>query len=376
MNSEIRKLFPATEKLVYLNSAAVSPLPVPSVLAVERQLQDVSLNGSTNYPKWVETKNRCRILVSELLNIKKEAIAFLRNTSDGFASVANGMTWRPGDNIVSFAGEFPSNFYPWRMVRDRHGVELRLCSEKHGSVDIDEMISSIDSRTRIVSISAVQFHNGFRSDLERIGEAARRNGALFAVDIIQAFGSIPLDLSSAGVDIAAGASHKWLCAPEGCGILFLSDKALAEIQPSLVGWISVPEPWNFDHREQGFHPNSLALESGTGPSALFYGLEQSLLLLREIGIEKIKEHNFALADRLCHGLVKSNFDVVSARSENCKSQIVAIRHRSGKSPTDIFKSLQESGVIISARGDMARISPHLFNNDDDIDRAVSLLEEF
>jgi selenocysteine lyase/cysteine desulfurase len=376
MNPEIRNLFPATQNLVYLNSAAVAPLPSTTVSAVANQLEDVSLNGSMNYAKWVDTKNRCRALAGELLNVPGNNIAFLRNTADGFSAVANGIDWKVGDNIVSFAGEFPSNFYPWRMVRDSHGVELRLCSERNGHVDIDELISMIDGRTKLVSISAIQFSNGYRADLGRIGSAARKHGALLSVDMIQAFGAIPLDLTGLKVDIAAGASHKWLCAPEGCGILFMSERALVQIRPTLVGWISVPNPWDFDDREQQLHPDALALESGTGPAALFYGLEQSLLLLRSVGIEKIRENNFHLADLLCEKLSGSNFEIVSPRDSTTKSQIIALKHKSGVSPMEIFKTLQEKRVIVSPRGDKLRIAPHLFNNEADIEVAARLLNEF
>ena len=376
MNEEIRKLFPVTRKHVYLNSAAVAPLPSPTVTAVEKQLQDVSINGSIHYPDWVETKHRCRSLVADMLNVRKEGIAFLRNTSDGFAAVANGIDWKEGDNIVSFAGEFPSNFYPWRMVRDRFGVELRLCGDANGRVDVDELISSIDCNTKIVSISAIQFSNGFRADLERIGACARKHDALFSVDMIQAFGAIPLDLSGLEVDIAAGASHKWLCAPEGCGILFLSERALERIHPTLVGWISVLQPWDFDDREQPLHGNALAFESGTGPAALFYGLEQSLSILKSVGISDIRKHNFHLSDLFCEQLPSTGFDLVSCRDEDVKSQIVAIRSKDNRPPVEIFKSLQSCGIIISARGSLLRIAPHLFNDESDIDSLISALREF
>src|SRR5687767_12825336 len=122
MNNEIRSLFPAASKYTYLNSAAVSPMPLTAVAAVNEQLIDVAENGSNNYSEWIATKNRARALIAQMLGVQPEQVAFMRNTSDGFASVANGIEWQAGDNIVSFANEFPANFYPWRMVRDRFGV--------------------------------------------------------------------------------------------------------------------------------------------------------------------------------------------------------------------------------------------------------------
>lgn len=373
MNENIRKLFPAAEKYTYLNSAAVSPMPTVAVEAVLSQLKDVSENGTLNYADWIATKDRARALVAEMLNVRAEQIAFLRNTSDGFASVANGLAWEKGDNIVSFEREFPANFYAWRMVRDRFGVELRLCPEREGRIDIDEFIALIDENTRLVSISAVQFASGFRAHLERIGEAARKVDALFAVDIIQGFGAMPFDLAAQGVDIAAGASHKWLFSPEGCGMLYLSDKARERITPTLVGWISVETPWNFEDREQSFKPTALAWESGTGGISLFYGLEQSLLLLRDTGLEKIEKYLEELSDYLCELVAGKNYEIVSSRAKGEKSQIVCLRHRNGLTSSEIARRLEEEKIIVSPRGDRLRIAPHFFNNRADVEKLAEIL---
>lgn len=374
MNEKIRKSFPVTEKYTYLNSAAVGTVPTVSVEAVYSQLKDVSANGTENFNDWIATKNRARAFVAQMLRVKSEQIAFLRNTSDGFASVASGMTWQKGDNIVSFEKEFPANFYAWRRIRDEFGVELRLCPERCGGrIDLDEFISLIDSNTKLVSISAVQFASGFRADLEKIGEAARKVDALFAVDIIQGFGAMPFDLPAQFVDIAAGASHKWLVAPEGCGILYLSDRARELVKPTLVGWISVEEPWDFEDSEQEFKPNALAWESGTNGSSLFYGLEESLKLLNEAGIENIEKYLEELTDFLCELLAGKNYEIVSSREKGEKSQIVCVKHRGGLTSNEIFKHLQNEKIIVSPRGDRLRIAPHFYNNREDIEKLVEHL---
>jgi len=373
MNEQIRRLFPATEKYTYLNSAAVAPLPTAAVEAVYSQLKDVSENGSANYTDWMATKNRAREIVGEMLNVKPEQIAFMRNTSDGFASVANGLQWRKGDNIVTFAKEFPANFYAWRRIRDVFDVELRLCGERDGRIDLDEFINLIDADTKLVSISAVQFASGFRADLERIGAAARRADALFAVDIIQGFGAMPFDLPAQLVDIAAGASHKWLCSPEGCGILYLSERARERVEPSLVGWISVEEPWDFEDFEQSFKPNALAWETGTSGSSLFYGLEQSLKLLQTTGAGNIENYLENLSDYLCELLAGKDYEIISSRRKNEKSQIVCIKHRSGLTSVEIAKRLENEKIIVSPRGDRIRIAPHFFNNQEDVERLIEFL---
>lgn len=373
MNDAIRSLFPATRHLAYLNSAAVAPIPTTAIDAINWQLADVAANGSAHYQQWVDTKNRARALVAEMLRVRSEQIAFLRNTSDGFATIANGLKWAPGDNIVSFAREFPANFYPWRRLRDEFGVELRLCSERDGRIDMDEFVALIDANTKIVAISAVQYASGYRADLERIGRAARAVDALFCVDIIQAFGAMPFDLPAQFVDAASGASHKWLCAPEGCGILYLSDRARERVAPTLVGWISVETPWDFEDREQPFKPTALAWESGTGCSSLFYGLEQSLKLLSESGIGKIEAHLAALTDQLCDSLGGSVYEIVSSRCEGERSQIVCLKHGGGLNPNEIAAGLENHNIIVSPRGDRLRIAPHFFNISDDIERLVDAL---
>ncbi|MBK8809841.1 MAG: aminotransferase class V-fold PLP-dependent enzyme [Acidobacteria bacterium] len=367
MNDYIRGLFPAATKHTYLNSAAVSPLPTISADAVMTQLRDVSENGTLHYSDWIATKNRARALLAEMLNVTPENIAFMRNTADGFSSVANGIDWNHGDNIVTFAKEFPSNYYPWRRVRDDFGVELRACPERGGRIDLNEFIGLIDQSTRLVAISAVQFASGFRADLERIGRAARARDALFAVDFIQALGTTPFDLPAQFVDIGAGGSHKWLCSPEGCGILYLSERARERVKPTFVGWISVETPWDFDDYEQPFKPNALAWESGTGGASLFYGLEQSLRLLVDAGAERIERHLEVLTDDLCERLRPTNYDVVSSRAKGEKSQIVCIKHRGALTSSEIAKHLESRNIIVSPRGDRLRIAPHFFNNTGDIE---------
>ncbi|MGI8812277.1 MAG: aminotransferase class V-fold PLP-dependent enzyme [Pyrinomonadaceae bacterium] len=373
MNNEIRSLFPAASKYTYLNSAAVSPIPTTAVDAVISQLRDVSENGSEHFNEWVATKDRSRGLLAEMLNVQPENIAFMRNTSDGFASVANGIAWKDTDNIVSFENEFPSNFYPWRRVRDEFGVALRLCPEREGRIDLDELISLINSDTRLVAISAVQYASGFKADLERIGIAARKVGALFAVDIIQGLGGMGFDLPASHVDIASCASHKWLCAPEGCGFIYLSDAARDRVRPTFVGWISVETPWDFADREQPFKSNALAWESGTGSSALFYGLEQSLLLLRSQGLANIEKYLLDLTNDLCSRLASKNYQIVSSRLAGEGSPIVCLRSTAGINPSEIAARLQAEGIVVSPRGDRLRIAPHFYNNESDIEKLVESL---
>jgi len=373
MNDTLRALFPVTERANYLNHAAVSPPPRPTIDAIQSQLADVSENGSVNFRSWLATKERSRVLLASMLGAQPEQVAFMRNTSDGLSTVANGLDWRAGDNLVTFRREFPSNMYPWLRARDAFGVEVRLCEERDGRIDLDELIGLIDNKTRIVAVSHVQFGSGFRADLERLGRAARAHDALLIVDVIQSLGVVPIDVEAELVDVAAAAGHKWLLTPEGVGLLYLSARARERIQPTLVGWVSVPNPDDHANFEQGWNRGALAWETGTAPISLIHGLEASLKLLNEVGVAKIQMHLEMLTDHLCERLQNTGYEVVSSRRVGEKSQIVCIRHLNGLSAMDLYAHLKQRNIITAPRADRLRIAPHLYNTLEEIDGLVSAL---
>jgi selenocysteine lyase/cysteine desulfurase len=373
MNNDIRALFPITERVVYLNHAAVSPLPISTIEAVESQLRDVAENGSLNYRNWVATKERARRFAADMIGARPEQIVFMRNTSDGLSTIANGLRWRAGDNLVTFRNEFPSNIYPWLRVREACGVEVRMCEERDGRIALDDMIGLIDERTRIVAISQVQYASGFRADVERLGRAARAHDALLVVDVIQAMGVIPTNVEVELIDVAAGAGHKWLLTPEGIGILYLSDRARERIEPTLVGWTSVPEPEDYGNFEQEWNRGALAWETGTGPTALIHGLEASLKLLTETGVERIAAYLEQLTDYLCERLSNRGYQIVSSRRPGEKSQIVCFRHNGGLTPMALYAHLKQRNIIAAPRGDRLRVSPHLYNTREEIDALIDAL---
>jgi selenocysteine lyase/cysteine desulfurase len=375
MDQEIRDLFPVVRAKTYLNSAAMGPMPMSSVAAVAAQLDDVATGGATHLSEWAETKSRVRGMVAEMLCVKSDDIAFTRNTSDGLCAVASGIDWNAGDNIVSFANEFPANYYPWRKVSEDHGVELRLCPERDGRIDIDEFCALIDSQTRLVSVSAVQYLSGFKIELGRVGQVARAHDALFCADIIQAFGAMPLDLPSQFVDIAAGSSYKWLCSPEGCGIFYLSERARTRVRPTSRGWTSVEHAWDFDNHEQPLVTDSRAWETGMGGSALFYGLEQSLRLIRETGVDKIASYLAGLTDHLCEIVPHDKYRITSSRAPHERSQIVSLAPLNGTGAVEVVNRLASENIVVSARGNSIRIAPHFFNNCQDIETVAAALIE-
>lgn len=373
MNDELRALFPITKNTVYLNHAAVSPPPTTTIEAVEAQLHDVVQNGSLHYRSWVAVKERARSLAAGMIGARPEQIAFMRNTSDGISTVANGLGWKPGENIVTFRGEFPSNIYPWLRLREVFGVEVRMCEERDGRIDLAELIGLIDEKTKVVAISQVQYSSGFRTDLERLGRAARKFDALLVVDVIQAMGVIPIDVEAELIDVAAGACHKWLLTPEGIGVLYLSDRVRERIQPTLVGWVSVMDPEDYGNFEQDWKQDALAWETGTAATALIHGLEASLRLLTETGIERIESYLNDVTNFLCERLKGRDYEIVSSRREGEQSQIVCVRHKGGQSPGALYKHLKQQGIFTAPRGDRLRIAPHFYNVIDEMDILVNAL---
>jgi selenocysteine lyase/cysteine desulfurase len=373
MNEELRSLFPITKNTIYLNHAAVSPPPTGTVDAVLAQLQDVVENGSLNYRSWVAVKERARKLAAEMIGARPDQVAFMRNTSDGLSTVANGLRWKTGDNIVTFRREFPSNIYPWLRLRDAYGVDVRMCEERDGRIDLDELIGLIDDKTRVVAISQVQYGSGFRVDLERLGNAARKVDALLVVDVIQAMGVLPINVDAELIDVAAGACHKWLLTPEGIGVLYLSDRARERIEPTLVGWVSVLNPEDYGNFEQDWKSGALAWETGTAATALIHGLDASLRLLTATGIDRIALHLKEITDYLCERLRGLDYEIVSSRRPGEESQIVCIRHRGDQTPIDLYTHLKRKGIVTAPRGDRLRIAPHFYNLKTEIDAVIDAL---
>src|SRR4029079_16623696 len=245
--------------------------------------------------------------------------------------------------------------------------------ERNGRVDLDELESMIDGNTRVVAVSHVQYASGFRIDLERLGRVVRQHDALFVVDVIQALGVIPTNVEAEYIDVAAGASHKWLRAPEGVGYLYLSDRARERIQPTLVGWISVPNPDDYFNFEQGWNRGALAWETGTGPAALLYGFKASLELLTRFGVQKVADYLEELTDDLCERLRAKRYEVVSSRAPGEKSQIVCIRHLDSFSAMALYHQLHTKKIIVAPRNDRLRIAPHFYNTPAEIEAFVEAL---
>jgi len=374
MNQQIRSLFPVTRNHVYMNHAAVSPLSTRVRDAMHTLNEDVTQNGSANYEKWCSTYEETRASAARLVNSRVHEIAFMRNTSEGLSAVANGIEWRPGDNVVGCNVEFPSNVYPWMRLASEHGIVLKTARERNGRIDADDVLSLVDDGTRVVALSWVQFASGFRSDLARIGSFCRERGVLFVVDAIQGLGGLKLDVERDHVDAFAADAHKYLLGPEGIALLYVSDRVLDQIKPTVVGWTSVKNYENHLDYKLNYREGAGRFEYGTLNTAGVYGLGAAIDLFLEVGPDKIEAYVLGLSDYLAERLTAKGYDVVSSRRAGEKSAIVTCTHKT-RSPRELYHQLRAKGIHTAPRVNRLRISPHFYNTREEVDVLIDALPD-
>ena len=368
---KIREEFPVTKKWIYFNHASVAPISRRVSRAMRRLLMDVETNGAVHSQRWNEMYRRARRSAAQLLNCMRGEIAFVKNTTEGILIVANGIRWERGDNAVIASKEFPANVYPWLNLRHR-GVETRFVEEREGRISVEEIQAAMDERTRIVSLSSIEFASGFRNDLDRIGRICQERQVLFMVDAIQSLGAMKLDVHGSRIDFASADAHKWLCGAEGSGIFYCSRKAMKKIDVVNLGWAGVLNPGDYLNYDMTLQRDARRFETGTFNTVGIYGLKAAIDLLLEVGIEEIEARVLALTDRLCGSLNERGYTVFSSRAPNERSGIVSFfseRHESQR----LFELLLENNIIAAVRDGKVRVSPHFYNTEEEIDRLLKVL---
>lgn len=369
--AQYRHLFPVAQRYVYLNHASVSPFSTPVCVAMRNVLNGVSEHADRKFGEWEREISLARAAAARLVNARSYQIAFLRNTSEAISVIANGMEWRAGDNIVSPAGEFPANVYPWARLKDR-GVELRLQPEREGLVDSDELLSLVDERTRIVAVSWVQFGTGQRLDIRRIGRFCHERNILFLVNAIQGLGALQLDVERDYVDVFAAGGHKFLMGPKGAGLLYVSERALQKVTPSVIGWTAVRDYDDYLAHDLEFREGAFRFEGGTLNEVGICGLGQALELFLKVGPEKIEQHLLFLNQYLTTKVEDCGYRVLTTGKLEDRSAIIVF-DGDGFSADDTCQRLASLGIIVSTRLGRLRVAPHFYNSCADIDRLVEAL---
>jgi selenocysteine lyase/cysteine desulfurase len=366
-----RAEFPVTGKWAYLDHAAVAPLSARAQKAMAAWSADMTANGHINEWIWNERVEEVRHLAGRLLNADPLDIAFVKNTSEGIGIVAEGLPWKPGDNMVTAAEEYPANVYPW-MNLDNRGVEVRLVQSRGSRLEFDELVKTIDQRTRLVSLSMIEFASGFRNDLDAIGNLCRERGIYFFVDAIQGLGVFPIDVQKTPIDFLAADGHKWLLGPEGASVFFVRRELIDVLHPVGIGWNSVVNSRDFSRIDFRLKPHAGRWESGTLNVAGVTALGASMELLLEIGIGAIGPRVLELTDYLCDAAERAGLTVFSSRQAADKSGIVSLVPASGE-VRGLVRRCREQGIVINQRAGRLRVSPHFYNTIEELDRMLAVI---
>lgn len=367
--SELRTLFPhSTKGQTYLNHAAISPMSDRVKSAIETFLTDRNSGNIDNFPEWMELTEETRHLIAQLIHAdESDRITFMGNTSDGLSAVAEGIDWNDGDEIVLNTLEFPSNIQPFRILENQGVKMVYLKPDESGCITPKMIQDAITPKTRIVSISFVQYLNGFRADLKSIGEICKANNIWFVVDGIQGLGAISINVQECHIDALASGAHKWLMSPMGIGFLYLSEKLADNLKPAKTGWLSVEVPWEMSNFEQPWLPVSKHLETGTYNTIGIVGLHASLKHLLEIGLKAIEDEILQLSDYLISNLSgKKGVRLLTPSRKNDRAGIVTFKLYSDRSADTIVEDLKSRQMTISARNGYIRISPHYYNTKEEL----------
>jgi cysteine desulfurase/selenocysteine lyase len=370
--AKIRAQFPILSEVAYLDHSATGPLSVPVRQAAAEALA-MQGEGSIGVPRLLAAVDILKDKIARLIGASRHEIALVRNTAEGLSTVAGGLPWRDGDRVVTDNIEFPANVYPWLNLNSRYGVETRLVPARDGRVLADDLITACDDRTRVVAVSYVQFSNGYRIDLDRLGAYCRGRGIYLCVDAIQALGAVPLDVAKTPVDFVACGGHKWLLGPLGLGFLYVRRDVQAAVWPVEVGHHSVEQdPEHYTTYNLTFRPTAEKFEASVPNLAGVFGLSASLDLFEAVGTAAIAARVEAVTDRLCEGLVARGYRLRSPRGPAEKSGAVTFTsdHHPSKA---LHARLGEARVITSLREGAIRVSPHFYNTEAEIDRLLAAL---
>lgn len=364
-----RDQFPVTKELIYLNHAAVAPLSRPTAQAMRHLIEDAELYGSLHYGEWMETYRSLRQAAARLINASPDEIAIMKNTSEGIATVAEGLHWRAGERVVAFREEFPANYYPWARLEKR-GVELIWLS----IYDPIEKIAEAIRGARLLAISFVNYLSGYRVDLKGIGEICREQGCFFFVDAIQGMGAFPIDVEAMHIDALASDGHKWMLGPEGNGVLYVRRNWLDAIEPVEFGWMNPASYADYGSRDMTLRPDAGRYECGTLNTAGCYGLHAAIEFLLQIGVENIAAAVLELADQLEAGVRRKGYSIMAKRTPETGSGIVSFRHPSIDCRS-IVSDLKRDGILAAPRQGWVRMSPHFYISPEEIEQVVRVLPE-
>ncbi len=372
--------FPLTRDTVYLNHAGISPIPRRAVEAMRVANEYLMLDPSGSFHTYfMERLKAFGETLRALINAAKAAeIVGIQSTSFGLNLVAQALAWQRGQNVVLCDMEFPSNVYPWMRLQEQYGVETRLVPSQDGGLTLDRLARAVDKNTRLVTVSAVQFFTGHRTDLTAIGAFCKERQLLYVVDAIQAVGHMPIDVRAMHIDILASGGQKSLMGPPGQGFLYVQHDLAEQMRPTLVGPNAVDDFLHWIKYKLTPMAGAGRFNMGTPNLSGAVGLLESVTMLRELGLPAIDAYVTALADYAIDQLKSHGYDVITPAAHG---PIVTFRAADTDQTTDaLVEALNAQKIAVVKHWDRqdtayVRASLHCYNNQSDIDRLVNALKE-
>lgn len=371
----MRNEFALNPDVIYLNHAGVAPWPRRTAEAIKNFAEENVQYGARYYSRWTEVESELRERLRALINAPSATdIALLKNTSEALSVVAYGLNWKAGDNLIITNQEFPSNRIVWESLHSL-GVEVRIADL--GSDDVPEatITSFADARTRLISVSSVQYASGLRMDLPTLGEFCADRDILFCVDAIQSLGAIPFDVQAINADFVMADGHKWMLGPEGLALFYCRPELRERLRLTQYGWHMAEDCGNFDTPYWTPAHSARRFECGSPNMLGIHGLNASLSLLQEVGIDTVANQVMANARQLMESVeADANLELLTPRNPGRHAGIVTFRHRGVDSRT-LWRTLLERRVICAHRGGGIRFSTHFYNTPEELNRALELVTQ-
>ena len=360
----------AAGESIYLNTASTGPLPRRTVDAVARFTEMRAAPHRMTHEIQFGTLEKSRELLAKMIGAQPREIGLATNTGFGINVAAWSLPLRKGDIVVGSHQEFPANVYPWMAAARQRGYQFRMIAEPSQEAMLEALRAP---GVKAVALSWVEFASGYRFDLAAIGAECRKRGIWFVVDAIQGLGPLSVNVHKCNVDILTSGGQKWLMSPWGTGFTFVRDDLIASLEPGFVSWMGVRGSDDFatlvDY-DLTWRDDARRFEFITLPFQEFAGLNASLELFFELGVDNVVAHTRRLADQIIGWADTNGAATVTPRDPNHRGGIVSLRFPDA---AERSAKLQGAGVIHSLREGAIRFAPYFFNTPAEIDRALSLL---
>lgn len=365
-----RQAFPIRTPNIYLDTAAEG-IPAPGVREAVAEYLLEKERGTPGRDRHFSVELAARNSAASLLGVAVENVAFLPSASDAINILAASLPWKPGDRIVTTDLEFPSNLLPWFALRDR-GVEVRVVPSRDGALHLEDLVSALDSRTRLVTISQVSYKTGaWFPYTEELAREVHASGGLLCVDATQALGRSLVPV--AGVDYLMASTFKWLLGLHGSAVTYMSPRLRDQFSLAGVGWYSVESSFDAVHsKAYSLKPGASCLVAGMPNFGAIYAIDAALKFFQTLDLLTEQERANALSCDLRRGLAGLGLPLLTPAAEEFTSGIVSFESADGES---IMKQLAARGITVWGGDGRVRASIHYYNSASDIDCLVEALSE-